>query len=879
MNDSKIIKDIRYVMRQSKKRIILFLFFIGHKYNHIKIVQLPYLYFAKKLILKSNLFDRDFYLTENADVSEKTINPLKHFILFGDKEGRKSSALFDPKYYKSHAKKTAKGQNALVHYLVYGRFQRFSTSPWFDVDYYLTQNKDVLRSGIEPIKHYLKFGYKEKRSPSSDFDVINYFSHYPELLELDINPLIHYLNEGRYHIGQIDQTSTEKDMSFDWNALVPFTPEKKPKIDVIIPVYKGKYLTLKAIYSVLKNKQQTSYELIVINDASPEADLVKVLEQLAQCGYFKLIHNKDNLGFVQTVNKGMALHPDRDVVLLNSDAEVYNDWLDRLVQQVNAQEQIASVTPFSNNATICSYPRFNYDNPYPLELSFENLDVLASKVNRLESVSAPTGVGFCMYMTRSSIDKVGFFDAKTFGKGYGEENDWCQRAIKKGWHNLIAADVFVRHYGSASFQGEKHSRVVAAMKLIDNLYPEYHKTVQAFVKDDPLRTYRENLDLGRLVLSCKESNVLIVSHGRGGGTEKHIQEETAVYLQKGYGVFYLRPLKNKSNEVFVTDQSSRKMCNLSSISLDNTEALSTVLKKLKISVIHSHGLVDFTSEAPYKLLKLSEEMDVPLDVDIHDYKVICPRINLIDKNSIYCGEPTESQCNNCLAQNGNDFGVTDIKTWRASHYEVLKNVRNVCVPDPDVSNRLQKYYPDVHFEILPHDEIKTEFTGFKLKNDSQLNETLRIVVIGAISKIKGFNQLVNCAADVKKRELPIQFVLMGFSLNDRVLEKAGVEVVGKYEESEASQILKDIKPHAVWLPSTWPETYSYTLSIALQNSLPVFAFDIGAIASRLREVNQSEGLMPFSYIYEPKKINQFFLDLKNHPVLKGANSEELNQEN
>ena len=78
---------------------------------------------------------------------------------------------------------------------------------------------------------------------------------------------------------------------------------------------------------------------------------------------FTLIENSKNLGFVGTANIGLSLHKDRDVILLNSDTEVYDGWLDRMIAISKKDNNIATVTPFSNNATICSFPEFNQDNP------------------------------------------------------------------------------------------------------------------------------------------------------------------------------------------------------------------------------------------------------------------------------------------------------------------------------------------------------------------------------------------------------------------------------------------------------------------------------------------------------------------------------------
>ena len=84
--------------------------------------------------------------------------------------------------------------------------------------------------------------------------------------------------------------------------------------------------------------------------------IAQYLRELAAQRRITLLANEANAGFVQSVNRGMALHGDRDVVLLNSDTEVANDWLGRLHAAAHSAPGVATVTPFSNNATICSYP-------------------------------------------------------------------------------------------------------------------------------------------------------------------------------------------------------------------------------------------------------------------------------------------------------------------------------------------------------------------------------------------------------------------------------------------------------------------------------------------------------------------------------------------
>jgi hypothetical protein len=74
------------------------------------------------------------------------------------------------------------------------------------------------------------------------------------------------------------------------------------------------------------------------------------------------------------------------------------------------------------------------------------------------------------------------------------------------------------------------------------------------------------------------------------------------------------------------------------------------------------------------------------------------------------------------------------------------------------------------------------------------------------------------------------------------------------------------------LPSVWPETYSYTLSIALQCGLPVLAFDIGAISKRIRECHPAAGHRLFSLemARQPDRLNDSFADFRSSHLVFDA---------
>ncbi len=835
-----------------------------------------------KMIKPLGLFDRGFYLENNHDVQQSGIKPLRHYVYFGDREGRHPMPLFDSNHYRSRVPKLSRYSNSLLHYAYVGRHLRISPSPWFDIAFYLSNNKDVARSRHDPLVHYLRWGGLEGRSPCPQFDGQFYLQTYPDVVALGVNPLMHYLFVGRLEgrrtlpehgshfppaIRAIEFSSFCLPDEQSWHGLKGLTDSKSAVVSVVIPVYKGRSETLRCIQSVLTAHCRTPFELVIINDASPDPELVADLKRLAGLGLFKLLANDENRGFVHTVNRGMGLDGGQDVVLLNSDTEVYEGWLDRLYQAAYRHPNTGTVTPLSNNATICSYPRFLEDNPYPLELSFAEMDGLTATLNKSVEIEAPTGVGFCLFIKRACLSAVGLFDEQTFGKGYGEENDFCQRAIRGGWRNIIAADVFVRHLGSASFQGERAKRVQDALKILDKRYPKYRKDIDRFIKQDPLKEIRCRLDAARMKRMCKEKNILIVCHNRGGGSERRVQEDIFHYSQLGFGIFILRPVPKQPALVILGHPVIRSFPNINPFVLADTPVLATALKGLGISEIHTHSLVDYSSDAPTLIKQLSETLAVPWKANLHDYKVICPRINLVDENGLYCGEPDETECNRCLGQRGSDFGVSNIGDWRRIHEVGLAGAKTVILPDQDMADRLSRYFPDIDFTVEPHEAI--EWDDYKTsKPRLESAQRLRIVVIGAIGKLKGFHAIMASAKQAKQQGLPLNFIVMGYTMNDKLSEETGVTVTGQYQEHEALAKLRSLSPHIVWLPSLWPETYSYTLSIALKAKLPVFAFDIGAIARRVKEyAGTDETLMPLSWHDQPTKINQTFLHYRSRCIL------------
>src|SRR5699024_10554590 len=134
----------------------------------------------------------------------------------------------------------------------------------------------------------------------------------------------------------------------------------------------------------------------------------------------KILENEENIGFSATVNRGIALSDENDVILLNSDVLVTPEWVEKLIKCAYSDAGIATVTPLSNNASICSVPVSNQNNPLPDNMTLEEYAVEIERTSLKSYPSIPMAVGFCMYIKRSVIKEVGLFDSAAFGLGYGE---------------------------------------------------------------------------------------------------------------------------------------------------------------------------------------------------------------------------------------------------------------------------------------------------------------------------------------------------------------------------------------------------------------------------------------------------------------------------
>ena len=262
--------------------------------------------------------------------------------------------------------------------------------------------------------------------------------------------------------------------------LVPFGVDAAtPEVAIVVPVYNAPTLVARCLDAVLAHTTGR-VRLIVIDDASPDPAVAPLLARYADIAGVCLLRNDSNRGFTATANRGIGTAGTADVVLLNADTEVGPNWLQGLRRAAYAGADVGTATAVSDNAGAFSVPELEQANPLPTCWTFDASARALWQHAGLAYPSLPTGNGFCLYIRRTVIDAVGLLDEAAFPQGYGEENDFCQRAAPRGFRHLIAGNVLVKHARSGSFGEERRLALGrAGMAVLRERYPDYENEVGA----------------------------------------------------------------------------------------------------------------------------------------------------------------------------------------------------------------------------------------------------------------------------------------------------------------------------------------------------------------------------------------------------------------
>lgn len=602
---------------------------------------------------------------------------------------------------------------------------------------------------------------------------------------------------------------------------------------IIIPVHDGGRIVQDCLDAVLDTLPATA-RLLVVDDGSTDPSLVALLDDLARRGGLILLRNKAARGFPAAANAGLRAARGRDVILLNSDALPPPRWIERLAEAAYSAPDIGTVTPLSNEASILSYPGAAGTNPRPDRASVLALDRLAVAANPATLIDIPVGVGFCMYVRRDCLNATGLLRADLFAQGYGEETDFCLRSRHLGWRHVALPGLFVGHLSGRSFgTGAVHLRARNA-RIIEQLHPGYHAVIDWVLARDPLAGARRRIDamIWRRRARAWKAAAILITHKDGGGVEQRVLASAGSHARAGRRPIILRPARLAEDvpAISVHDGVEDDLPNLVFRLPEELPTLRRLLRAANPRVQEVHHLLGFHA-AIHDLIR---SLGVPWIVHVHDYAWFCPRVVLLTGHGHYCGEPDLAGCEDCIADHGHhleeDISVAALRERSAP---ILLGANLVVTPSDDTGSRIRRHFPGLVTETVPHSD-DAAIPAPRMPSGQARARPL-VCVVGAIGVHKGYDILLACARDAQRRNLDLDYVIVGHTEDDaRIMATGRVFVTGIYKPHEAVGLIAEQGAHLGFVASVCPETWCLSLDDIWRAGLSAAAFDIGAPAERIR---------------------------------------------
>ena len=615
---------------------------------------------------------------------------------------------------------------------------------------------------------------------------------------------------------------------------------------IVVPVYGGKQ-HLDRFFSSLLSHTGGHHEIIVVDDGNVDPSIKAYLVALASSHENLIVVScHENRGFVVSANLGIKIagerNPGRNIALLNSDIEVPPDWIERIQYTLFSDASIASATPFTNSGSIASFPRPTSDNNIFALGDTISVDKIFRDFTFFGPITIPTGIGFCMGISWNALEKVGSFDEKAFGRGYGEEVDWSRRAITAGFRHVLIPYLFVSHFHGGSFQTEERKRLIEnAQEKLDEMYPDYHPEVQDFIKFNPTEIVR-TAALFKIAKKAQEVSPLVVvlHHGGGGGASSALErtlskwhESVPILVVEPSRIWNLQPedirvgagpavlqacLRYQGAEVKFELGDFYELGELCSEFVQGNLVVNSLVGLAEI-----YGCFEFVSRLQ------SRGWDI--DIYHHDFFALCPSVNLLDHLGNYCGVPDLKYCNECAPRNkyfrvGSRAGF-DMVSYRDQWNKITRSAsRNIFFSSS--SRQIAERGIQIDNAVtLPH---LTSSAGRSIRAPQRRKPVLNVAVIGALNDAKGAGIIEKLSNHIDSEDLPFQLYVYG-DIN-RATRASSLKIMGRYNLDLLRLALIECEIDCILIPSIWPETYCLVFDEVVGLGLPIFYFPIGAISER-----------------------------------------------
>jgi glycosyltransferase involved in cell wall biosynthesis/GT2 family glycosyltransferase len=645
--------------------------------------------------------------------------------------------------------------------------------------------------------------------------------------------------------------------ALDWNRGAGRPAVARPSaVDIIVPIYGAPAPLRACLESVAGETDLARHRLLLVVDGPQDSAVEAIVSNFtaAHSLLVGVLRNDQRLGFAASVNRGMRAST-TDVILLNSDTVVTPGWAPKLIDAAYSSGDVGTVTPLSNHATLCSVPRAFEENLLPTGFDAASFAALVEAISVRSYPRLPTGVGVCLYIRRALLDDIGLFDARRFGSGYGEENDFCLRALKRGWIHVADDATFIEHAGHSSFGLSRIRLQRRAGATLRRLHPRYMATIAAFMKLDPLSPIRERI---ASALGQKHQHeggrlrVVHLVHGwppfQQGGTEMYAlwlvrqqqqRHDVAVYTRGADsarvdgeavelidGGLRVRLVTNN-----FTARNPLRRNALSDRSLERD--FQRFLRSERPDLLHIHHLAGHT----FSLVKVARRLGIPIVLQIQDWWFLCARVNLFDDHGNRCSGPAAGKCARCAPLTRIAPAAVTNRLMHAMRKSAARAAIRACDAFVAGSSAIRYDYeragvipPSKAIHVIPYG---VEIAAPREKR-AAARAPVRFGYVGAIAPHKGIHVAVEAMRDLDPRLATLHLWGDARAFPDYVQslkQRAGGSAVifqGRFPEDEKPRVFSTMD--ALLVPSIGQESFGLAAREAMTCGVPVIASAGGALS-------------------------------------------------
>ncbi len=230
-------------------------------------------------------------------------------------------------------------------------------------------------------------------------------------------------------------------------------------LSIILVNYKSPQLVLDCVQSIYEQTRNTSFEILIVDNASQDKSKEIILNKFPQVKWIQLNYNA---GFARGNNAAIKIASGELVLLLNTDTIILDNALDKAVVLFRKERNIAACgvqllnTDGSNQISGAHFVKGGLNLLLPLPYLGKFIRYwgyrLKSKVPSIaqivDKVEVDWIVGAFILTSRNVIEKAGMLDEDFFM--YAEEIEWCSRLKKQGGMYLFGEPKVIHIGGGTS---------------------------------------------------------------------------------------------------------------------------------------------------------------------------------------------------------------------------------------------------------------------------------------------------------------------------------------------------------------------------------------------------------------------------------------------